>query len=294
MKKILLKLLNRYDKFTTLGVKQQCQGINENNYKIPVSVIVVTKNEGERIERCLASLSAFDDVWVVDSDSSDETQAIALSMNANVVNFVWDGQYPKKRQRCLNNLDLAYYWVFFVDADEVLTEDLVEEIRALDFKAAGYFVKGRYVFEGKALRFGLRNNKLALFDRRCIEFPVVNDLGILGMGEIEGHYQPVLMKGHLHEKIVQLKASLLHYAYEDINRWNERHKRYALWEKEINKRQVLPHDKRLLKKVFKLLPFQASMAFLYSYILKLGFFDGARGFRFAQSRWRYYKMIDIA
>ena len=259
--------------------------------KIPVSVIIVTKNEAANIERCLAALSYFDDVWVVDSQSEDETQKLAQAMGAQIVNFIWDGQYPKKRQYCLNHLALKYHWVFFVDADEVVSPALIEEIRALDYKAAGYFVKGRYIFEGKALRFGLCNNKLALLDRRYVAFPVVDDLGIYGMGEIEGHYQPVLKAGQQHASIGQLKAALDHYAYEDKGRWAERHRRYALWEQRMTDAQAWPADQRLIKTVFQRLPFKALAAFLHSYVLKLGVLDGCAGYRFACTRWRYYRLM---
>ena len=258
---------------------------------IPVSVVVVTKNEAERIERCLAALCDFSEVVVVDSGSEDETRTLAEDAGVRVVNFQWDGRYPKKRQWCLDTLDLAHEWVFFVDADELVTPELVEEIRGLDFKAAGYFVRGRYVFEGRVLRFGLQNNKLALFDRRRMCFPVVDDLDVLGMGEIEGHYQPILKEGCERFQIGQVQAPLLHAAYEDRDAWEARHQRYAAWEREMNMRQAWPEDRRLVKRVFKALPFRAAIAFMHSYILKLGFLDGIRGFRFASSRYRYYRMI---
>lgn len=259
--------------------------------KIPVSVIIVTKNEAGRIGRCLSALRAFGEIIVVDSQSTDETQNLARRHGAQIVDFIWNGQYPKKRQWCLDHLDLKHDFVFFVDADEIVTPDLIAEIRALDFTAAGYFVRGRYVFENRPLKFGLCNNKLALIDRRKMEFPVVNDLDIPGMGEIEGHYQPVLKFGREAEKIGQLKAPLLHYAYEDKAGWQARHMRYAAWEHGMNAHKAWPQDARLAKRVFKTLPFQAAAAFIHAYVLKLGFLDGSAGFKFARSRYWYYRMI---
>ena len=176
---------------------------------IPVSVIVVTKNEDVQIVRCLTALAVFDEVVVVDSHSTDRTKEYAQAVDVRVVDFEWNGLYPKKRQWCLNHLDLAHDWVFFVDADEVVPRELAEEIAALDFTAAGDFVGGVYVAHNKTLKYGVRNNKLCLFDRRRVAFPVVDDLDLPGMGEIEGHYQPVLKPGCDNDTIGCLRTPLL-------------------------------------------------------------------------------------
>jgi glycosyltransferase involved in cell wall biosynthesis len=262
--------------------------------KIPVTVIVATRNEAARIEKCLRPLQDFAEIIVVDSGSRDRTKEIAAGF-AKVVDFAWDGRYPKKRQWCLESLQLLHDWVFFVDADEIVTPALVEEIRNLDFRKAGYFVRGLYVVDGVPLKFGLTNNKLALMDGRKMEFPVVDDLGLPGMGEIEGHYQPVLKKEYSHEKIGQLKHGLLHDACDDEGAWLARHERYAVWEREMNRRKAWPGDVKrsrvLAKIIFRAMPFRPAVAFLHCYVVKLGFLDGRRGFRFARSRYRYYKMI---
>jgi glycosyltransferase involved in cell wall biosynthesis len=262
--------------------------------KIPVSVIIITKNEERNIGRCLAALRDFSEVVVVDSNSDDLTQNVAAARGARVVNFIWDGRYPKKRQWCLDTLSLAHEWVFFVDADEVVTPALAQEIAALDFSCAGYFVQGRYVLDGVALNFGLKNKKLALFDRRKICFPVIDDLDLSGMGEIEGHYQPVL-KATATGKIGGLRAPLLHYAYHSREAWQGRHARYADWERGMNAKSAWPEDpvfvRRVVKKIFRALPFRGVIAFLHSYVLKCGFLDGKRGWEFAMDRYAYYSLI---
>lgn len=260
---------------------------------IPVSVIVVTKNEEANIGRCLAALGDFSEVVVVDSGSDDRTQEIALAAGARVVNFAWNGHYPKKRQWCLDTLALKHDWVFFVDADEVVTPELAREMAALDFARAGYFVKGLYVREGRVLRYGLRNNKLALLDRRRVHFPVVDDLDLPGMGEIEGHYQPV---PKARERVGQLRAPLLHHAYQSREAWRERHERYAKWERGMNAKQAWPDDpaaaRRVLKRIFRALPLRGAAAFFHSYIIKLGFLDGGAGLKFAADRYYYYNLVE--
>jgi glycosyltransferase involved in cell wall biosynthesis len=263
--------------------------------KIPISVIVVTKNEEERIERCLSALSLFDEVWVLDSGSSDRTQEIAHAAGAKVHDFKWNGIYPKKRQWALGRLELKYDRILFVDADEIVTPQLCSEIAALDWRCAGYFIKGLYTFQGRLLQHGLCNNKLVLFDRKKVCFPVIDDLDIEGMGEMEGHYQPVLKDGFAGEKIGQLRAPMIHEAYEDAAAWEARHWRYARWECGMNAKGAWPQDpdpwRAVLKRLFRALPFRGALAFLQSYIFMLGFLDGPEGYAFAKTRQRYYRMI---
>lgn len=266
--------------------------------KIPLSVIVTTKNEEKNVGRCLGALKDFAKIIVVDSHSMDRTCAIAREYNAQVVSYRWDGKYPKKRQWCLDTLALSYDWVFWVDADEVVTPALVREIRRIFSSKpdkAGYFVRGRYVWNGEVLDYGLKNNKLCLFDRRKIAFPVVNDLGIEGMGEMEGHYQPVLKAAYAGEQLGQVKAPLLHYAAENKAAWEERHKRYALWEAEMTRREAWPQDpviwRENVKKTLRTSFLRPYIMFTHSYVLKGGFMDGQAGMDFAKSRMKYCSMI---
>lgn len=267
---------------------------------IPVSVVVVTKNEERNITRCLEALIAFEEIVVVDSGSMDKTAFLARTHGARVVNFWWNGRYPKKRQWCLNQIRLMHSWVFFVDADEVVQPKQISEIRTLFSSGqpdcAGYFVPGQYVWQEKLLSFGLRNNKLCLFDRRKMEFPVVDDLNIRGMGEIEGHYQPVLKAAYQqNEKIGQIRHALVHYACKNEQDWSDRHVRYAEWERGMNRKNAWPKDpvivRQYAKLLFRSLPFRPILAFFQSYVFNFGFLDGRAGISFAQSRYRYYTMI---
>ncbi len=160
---------------------------------------------------------------------------------------------------------------------------------------AGYFIRGRYVIDGRTVRFGLCNNKLALFDRRRMGFPVVNDLDLPGMGEIEGHYQPVRKPGFESTRTGQLRAPLLHCAGDDRAAWLDRHRRYAAWEVGMNRRNAWPADpagkRQMLKRLFRAAPRRDILAFLHSFILKWGFLDGRRGFILARDRGLYYRMI---
>lgn len=259
---------------------------------IPVSVIVTTKDEASNLPRCLAALDDFGEVIVVDSHSMDGTADTARAAGAVVVLYKWNGQYPKKRQWCLDHLPTRHEWIFFIDADEVVTPELAAAIRAL-FAAGpgqdGYFVRGRYVSGGRPLRFGLHNNKLALFRRGAFSFPVIDDLD-LPMGEIEGHYQPVGST-----RIGQIRPPLLHYADEDPARWIARHEKYALWEAGMIRGNRWPADpvplRQAMKRLFRALPARGLAAFIHAYLLKGGILSGAAGWRQARDRRRYYNMV---
>lgn len=266
---------------------------------IPVSAIVVTCNEAPNIAACLAALGAFAEVVVVDSESSDGTPERAAALGARVVRYRWDGRYPKKRQWCLETLALAHDWVFFVDADEQVTPALEAEMAAL-FAAgpprhAGYFIDGRPVFLGRPLRFGHRNRKLCLFDRRRTQFPVFPDLDIPAMGEIEGHYQPVVAG-----PVGRLRAALLHADAKGLSAWFERHNRYSDWEAAIlseprwrHRLAGEPLGRRLLKRLFLHLPLKPLAVFARDYIICLGLLDGHRGFHAAVARAFYYWQVAV-
>ncbi len=65
---------------------------------VPVSVIVPVKNEAHQLERCLSSMSWADELFVVDSQSTDHTKAIAETLGATVVQFRYSGSWPKEKE----------------------------------------------------------------------------------------------------------------------------------------------------------------------------------------------------
>ena len=88
---------------------------------LPVSVIVPVRNEACNLPRCLDALAAVGEIYVIDSQSTDDTVAIAQSRGAKVVQFHYAGGGPKKRQWAMDTLPLAYDWILLLDADEILT-----------------------------------------------------------------------------------------------------------------------------------------------------------------------------
>jgi glycosyltransferase involved in cell wall biosynthesis len=144
---------------------------------IAVSVQICAKNASESLKPCLEALSAFDEVIVIDSNSADNTKEICTHYNVSYIPYEWNGAYPKKRQWVLDTVPTKHNYIFFVDVDEVVTPELIDEIKTLYFSAAGYFVKGQYCLGTQLLHHGLKNNKLVLFHKDKIEFSVIDDLG---------------------------------------------------------------------------------------------------------------------
>lgn len=265
---------------------------------IPVSVVVMTRNEAANLPRCLSALGRFAERFVVDSGSGDGTPDIAAASGAVVVPFRWDGRYPKKKQWCLDALPFTNDWVLFVDADERLGPALVDEIARLMAGGpahAGYFIDGRPVFLGRRLRFGAGNRKLALFDRRRARFPEVPDLDVTAMWEVEGHYQPVIAG-----TVGRLRHALEHADDKPLAAWFERHNRYSDWEAALRgdgRMAVLigreTGGRRWLKRLLHRLPGRPLLVFLHGYVLRLGFLDGAPGLHHALARAFYYWQVGV-
>src|SRR3954447_22719817 len=109
---------------------------------LPVSVIVPARNESHNLPRCLESLRNVGEVYVVDSNSSDNTAEIVRSHGAKVVQFRYQGGWPKKRQWAMDTLPLNYDWILLLDADEALTPELESEVRQAlrNPKVDGYYI----------------------------------------------------------------------------------------------------------------------------------------------------------
>jgi len=263
--------------------------------KIPITALVQTKNEEVGIAACLAGLSDFDEVIVIDSDSTDRTAEIARTHGAQVVSFTWNGKYPKKKQWQLEHLSTRHKWVFFIDADETPSEQLKMELRQLPASRqdlAAVDVDLDYVFAGRTLRHGHRVTKRCVVHRDRVEFPEMDDLDAPGMGELEGHYQP-----RAHGTVVKARGRIIHNDLDPVSSWFSRHNRYSDWEAHLRSNNALRTDiasKRTRKgRIFDAAPFKPALFFLYTYVARLGFLDGRAGFDYAAALAMYYWQIGV-
>lgn len=258
--------------------------------RVPVSVIVPVKNEAANLRRCLPALGWADEVFVVDSHSTDDTVAVAESMGATVVPFSFNGTYPKKKNWALENLAFENEWVLIVDADEVVTPDLAAEIaaRVAADETDGYYLNSRYYFLGRRIRHCGYSEcwNLRLFKHRLGRYERIPARPGSDAGDNEAH-EHVELQGRPARR---LRNALDHHAYPTISAWVEKHNRYATWEAEQHEHfltSAVPPGigpgkrwKRRLKKVYMRLPLRPFVRFLYAYGLRLGFLDGYPGLVF--------------
>ncbi|MFM6900279.1 MAG: glycosyltransferase family 2 protein, partial [Microcystis panniformis] len=118
--------------------------------KIPVSVLIPAKNEESNLPACLESVARADEVFVVDSQSSDRSIEISTNYGANVVQFYFNGRWQKKKNWSLDNLPFRNQWVLIVDCDERITPELWDEIATViqDPDYNGYYLNRRVFFLG--------------------------------------------------------------------------------------------------------------------------------------------------
>src|ERR1700688_2091317 len=123
------------------------------NTKLPVSVIIAVRNEARNLPRCLQALRDVGEVYVIDSQSTDNTVEIARAHGAKVIQFHYQGGWPKKRQWAMNTLPIAHDWILLLDADEIITPELTQEIRSAIQNPTldGYFIQLRIWFLGRVL-----------------------------------------------------------------------------------------------------------------------------------------------
>jgi glycosyltransferase involved in cell wall biosynthesis len=259
-----------------------------NSDSIPVTVVIPTRNEGRHLARCLEAIRRFSEVYVVDSQSTDSTVEIGRAFGAEVVQFQYHGGWPKKRQWALDSLPFENDWVLLLDADEVLTADLCDEIGEAirDPNLIGYRVFLRINFLGRELRFGGSGFwKLSLFRRGKGHFECRLRDQDHSMSDIEVH-EHVVVDG----RVGKLRHSLPHHNVESLDRYLTKHNEYSNWEARVLLQATEQLDelsptlfgnqaqrRRWLKKRFFGLPGSPIFFFLYKYVLRLGFLDGVPG-----------------
>ena len=135
--------------------------------KIPISVIVPVKNEEINLPKCLEKLSDFSEIIVVDSNSTDRTPEIANEFGCRLINFNWNGKFPKKRNWTLDNVSIQNDWVLFLDADEFLTDSFISEVSEKILKTThnGFWINYNNYFLEKEQKFGLKMRKLPMFKK---------------------------------------------------------------------------------------------------------------------------------
>lgn len=264
----------------------------------PITVVVLTLNEEINIRQALGNVVGWArEVIVLDSGSKDKTCEIAQELGAKVFYRQFDN-YANQRNYAIRELPVENEWMFFLDADEYLTNELKDELTDIvandGYGKNGYYVKRKFVFMGKWIKHGgyYPTWVLRLFKK---DKAVVNR----DMNEhisIDGEFG-------------RLKHDFIHMDKKDFSFWLEKHNKYSTYEAlELLKKNKSKEEKSFAKltgtqaqrkrwlreKIWnKFLPplLRPFIYFIYRYILRLGFLDGKTGFIFHFMHGLVYPMI---
>jgi len=263
--------------------------------RVPVTVIVPAKNEGANLQDCLASLEWAEEVFVVDSRSTDATAAIVQQWGRQLAQFDYHGGWPKKKNWAIRNLPIASEWILVVDADERVTTELAAEIAhaITDQRVSAYYVRWKFVFLGRWMKHSWSHGwMLRLFRRGCGEY---EDLGMRGEGGWDNEvHENIVVTG----EVGRLKEMLVHDTNEDLAYWIRKQNEFSTWNACRRVRQLempLPSvvgmfsreplvRRKVLKALFIRMPFRPLFLFLWLYVIKLGFLDGRTGYVFCRLR----------
>lgn len=259
--------------------------------RVPVSVLIPVKNDAENLRACLRSVAFADEIVVVDSESSDDTALVADAAGAELVQFHWDGRFPRKKNWALENVRWRNEWVLIVDADERITPELEREIGGAVQRSEvdGFYLNRRFWFLGGWINHCgyFPSWNLRLFRHRMGRYERLETGAGSQSGDNEVH-EHVLLDG----RTEYLEAPMEHYAFPDLATFIEKHNRYSSWEASVQQElhgasggaamRATPFGstlerKRWLKKAAGRLPCRPFLRFAYHYIWKQGFRDGYRG-----------------
>lgn len=246
------------------------------------SVVILTLNEEADLPRCLQSVTSSDDIVVVDSGSTDRTVDLARAAGARVFVRPFDN-FAGQRNFAQREIPFRHPWVFHLDADEQFTPELAKECLAASERTDldGFFVAPKMLWHGRWIP-------------HCTDFPAwqARFVRVPQFQFIEvGHGQ----REAAHMRMDRLSASYLHdLSSGGVEEWIEKHRRYARAEARehlaapagASWRHLATSDplarRRTLKRLSYSLPARPLLRFVYQYLLRGGFLDGAAGYDYCR------------
>lgn len=259
-----------------------------NHYDKTIAAIILTKDEEMHIERCIRSLLPFvKEVWVIDSFSIDSTLEIAQGLGAYVVKHHFENQ-AQQFNWAIRNCDIQAEWIWRVDADEYVSEELGRKVKEAVATCAddvnGVYVNKAIVFQGRKLKHG-----------GWYPAPQIKVIR-KGFGESENK----VMDEHLiitSGRTIYVDGDQTDENLHDLTWWSDKHNRYASREAQnmLLMQYGLDADaegvaakfwgndaerKRWLKLRYAKMPLflRPFIYFFIRYVVKLGFLDGKEGF----------------
>jgi len=228
-----------------------------------LSVVILTKNEEERIARCLESLKWADEVILVDGMSTDRTPEIAREYGARVVSHKFEGDFGEERNIGIDNA--SGDWILQMDADEVMTEGFKNRIMDIlkgNYEHTAYKFRRKNIFLGRFMRYGGWYHYSAHFFKK-------------------GHAR---YKGRVHHQlladgeIAPLEEELEHYPFTSVSDLITRQNRYTTIEAMEIEELRGKIDEKEIRYNIKVKPVKLFWKF---YVKKRGYREGMHGFVFS-------------
>ena len=265
-------------------------------HMINLTIAIPVKNEEMNLPICLAAIGKdfAKNVVIIDSGSIDRTKGIAEQWGAQVIDFKWDGKFPKKRNWFLRNHTPQSEWVLFLDADEYLTpafkEELCKKLQHSD--KDGYWLNYSIHFLGKSLKGGYPLRKLALFKVGAGEYEKIDEERWSHL-DMEVHEHPIIRSN-----VGVIYSKIDHKDFRGVAHYVLKHNEYANWEAsrylklfaEGNDVSQLTWKQRLKYRLLKSAMI-GPVYFLGNFFFLGGFRDGARGFVFAIFKMAYFTQV---
>jgi acetyltransferase-like isoleucine patch superfamily enzyme/glycosyltransferase involved in cell wall biosynthesis len=262
--------------------------------------MIITFNEELNLPHCLESVMGWtNQVFVVDSGSTDQTVEIARNFGAQVVHHDWPG-YAEQKNWGMENLPLESPWLLIVDADEIITPKLRKMLIEVANKPVdqveenGFFINRLSYFLDRPIR-------------HCGYFPSWN-MRFFKRGK--GRYEDRKVHEHIviDDPIGKIKEPMLHEDRRGLEHYFAKHNRYSTLESQQLFYEITnPHlhtdvanvtaetrRRRWLKRhITQFVPLPSMWRFLYMYAIKLGVLDGTAGFEFCRFIATYDSMVAL-
>lgn len=260
-----------------------------------ISVLILTKNEAQNLPRCMEALAWSDDIVVLDSESEDDTLAVARDHGARTVTRPFDN-WALHQTWAVRNIPFKHPWVYYSDADEIVTPALRDEMLRVTGDATraevAYRVRRKDHFMGRWIRHAYLYPTwfVRLFRPEHIQW-------------VRPVHPPPVIDG----PVGDLESHFLHYPFsKGLEEWRDKHLGYAGLEarqciaqtgRRIAWRGLLARDggaRRIaLKALSYRLPLRPLLRFVYMYVWRRGFLDGYPGYRYCRLVAWYERMIDL-
>jgi glycosyltransferase involved in cell wall biosynthesis len=276
------------------------------NARVPLTVLLVTRNEEANLERTLQSVHGFaDQIFVIDSESEDGTVEIArrYADEVRALGYEHGRIIPWIFQWGLDNLPIRNEWILILEADQAVTAALRQEIGELLIRErvaeAGFYIRRRQIFRGKPIRFGGYGGKhlLKLFRRSLGQLdPVEQDTRVYVRGPVGRLEAPLEEWNRKEDDILFYLQKHLRYAEAFAQEELVRRREGIAWK--TTPRLFGTPDQRVLwlKTRYYGMPLylRPVLYFLYRYFGLLGILDGANGFlfHFLQAFW-FRLVVDV-